>query len=107
MEEKLWCTFYESLCLLTCQKLLGISFFFNVLYFNYRDQSLTLKAEPGTHTLEYVVENCGRINYVKSLDDFPKKKGLGPDNQLAFEGAEILGDIKITGLPFTSKWVTR
>uniref|UniRef100_A0A1B6DW49 Beta-galactosidase n=1 Tax=Clastoptera arizonana TaxID=38151 RepID=A0A1B6DW49_9HEMI len=74
-------------------------------FWGARDEILELKTGPGIHKLEYIVENCGRINYVKSLSDFPKKKGFGPDNQIVIDGGEVQGDIKIIGLPFTSSWV--
>lgn len=61
----------------------------------------------GDYLLELLVENCGRINYVKTLEWIMQKKGLGPENQLTVSGGEFTSGIDVTGMPFLADWVTR
>ncbi|KAG8283885.1 Beta-galactosidase-1-like protein 2 [Homalodisca vitripennis] len=72
-----------------------------------QEDELELKVGPGEHTLELLVENCGRINYVKTLEWLSQKKGLGPDNSITLEGAEFTSGIDVVGMPFLSEWVSR
>lgn len=66
-----------------------------------------LNVDPGEYTLEILVENSGRINYVRTLDWLMQKKGLGGDNQLTVTGGDFTTGIDIIGMPFLASWVTR
>lgn len=68
---------------------------------------MELSVGPGDYTLEILVENCGRINFVKTLEWLMQKKGLGPDNQMSITGGEFTSGIDVTGMPFLADWVTR
>lgn len=72
-----------------------------------REDELVLNVEPGDYTLEILVENCGRINYVKTLEWLMQKKGLGPENQLSVTGGDFTTGIDIVGMPLRPSWVSR
>ncbi|KAG8233443.1 hypothetical protein J437_LFUL010554, partial [Ladona fulva] len=60
--------------------------------------------DAGEHTLDLLVENCGRVNY-GTPKDFEQKKGL-------WEGPVIIDKVEqsgweITALQFKSEWVKR
>ncbi|XP_054261070.1 beta-galactosidase-1-like protein 2 isoform X2 [Macrosteles quadrilineatus] len=71
-----------------------------------QEEELELSVDPGDYTLEILVENCGRINFVKTLEWLMQKKGLGPDNQMSLTGGEFTSGIDVTGMPFLADWVT-
>lgn len=77
----------------------------NFGFWGSKEESIELQAGIGVHTVEYLVENCGRINYVKSLFDVDGRKGLGPQNKVTFTGAVMEKSINITALDFSAEWV--
>lgn len=72
-----------------------------------REEELVLNVDPGEYTLEILVENAGRINYVKTLDWLTQKKGLGAENQLTITGGDFTTGIDVVGMPLRASWVTR
>lgn len=77
----------------------------NFGFWDSKEPELELRVEPGYHIIEYLVENCGRINYVKSLSDIDGRKGLGPENKVTFTGAVLERSINITALSFSPEWI--
>lgn len=77
----------------------------NFGFWDSREEDIELHADVGLHTVEYLVENCGRINYVKSLSEVDGRKGLGPQNKVTFSGAVMEKSINITALDFSTEWI--
>uniref|UniRef100_A0A8C7XQM2 Beta-galactosidase n=1 Tax=Oryzias sinensis TaxID=183150 RepID=A0A8C7XQM2_9TELE len=69
---------------------------------DYKEQELSIPDGKGKRTLGLLVENCGRVNYGKTLDE--QRKGLVGDIQL---NANILRDFMIHSLDMKPDFVSR
>ncbi|KAF6721646.1 Beta-galactosidase-1-like protein 2 [Oryzias melastigma] len=69
---------------------------------DYKEQELSIPDGKGKRTLGLLVENCGRVNYGKTMDE--QRKGIVGDIQL---NANILRDFIIHSLDMKPDFVNR